>query len=148
MSKKASPTAIGIFVFIGLFLGVGGLLLFTSSKLFTQTEKFIIYFDTSLSGLEEGAPVKFRGVTIGSVSRVMIRFNQATNDLSMPVIIELQDDLIRKRLEGATVYQGMHALNDEIKHGLRAKLETESLVTGVLYVELEVEESPSPLVYH
>jgi len=78
----------------------------------------------------------------------MIRFNQATNDLAMPVIIELQDDLIRKRLEGATVYQGMHTLSDEVKNGLRAKLETESLVTGVLYVELELEDSPSPLVYH
>ena len=148
MSKKASPTAIGIFVFVGLILGVGGLLMFTSSRLFTKTGKFIVYFENTLSGLNEGAPVKFRGVTIGSVSRVMIRFNQATNDLAMPVIIELQDDLIRKRLEGATVYQGMHTLSDEVKNGLRAKLETESLVTGVLYVELEVEDSPSPLVYH
>jgi len=148
MSKKASPTAIGIFVFVGLILGVGRCLMFTSSKLFTKTGKFIVYFDNPLSGLNEGASVKFRGVTIGSVSRVMIRFNQATNDLAMPVIIELQDDLIRKRLEGATVYQGMHTLSDEIKKGLRAKLETESLVTGVLYVELEVEDSPSPLVYH
>jgi len=148
MSKKASPTVIGIFVFIGLLLGVGGLLMFTSSRLFTKTGKFIVYFENTLSGLNEGAAVKFRGVTIGSVSRVMIRFNQATNDLAMPVIIELQDDLIRKRLEGATVYQGMHTLSDEVKNGLRAKLETESLVTGVLYVELEVEDSPSPLVYH
>jgi len=148
MSKKASPTAIGIFVFVGLILGVGGLLMFTSSRLFTKTGKFIVYFENTLSGLNEGAPVKFRGVTIGSVSRVMIRFNQATNDLAMPVIIELQDDLIRKRLEGATVYQGMHTLSDEVKNGLRAKLETESLVTGVLYVELELEDSPSPLVYH
>lgn len=148
MSKKASPTAVGIFVFIGLILGVGGLLMFTSSRLFTKTGKFIVYFDNTLSGLNEGAPVKFRGVTIGSVSRVMIRFNQATNDPAMPVIIELQDDLIRKRLEGATVYQGMHALYEDVKKGLRAKLETESLVTGVLYVELEIEDSPSPLVYH
>jgi len=148
MSKKASPTAIGIFVFVGLILGVGGLLMFTSSRLFTKTGKFIVYFENTLSGLNEGAAVKFRGVTIGSVSRVMIRFNQATNDLAMPVIIELQDDLIRKRLEGATVYQGMHTLSDEVKNGLRAKLETESLVTGVLYVELELEDSPSPLVYH
>ena len=148
MSKKASPTAIGIFVFVGLILGVGGLLMFTSSRLFTKTGKFIVYFENTLSGLNKNATVKFQGVTIGSVSRVMIRFNQATNDLAMPVIIELQDDLIRKRLEGATVYQGMHTLSDEVKNGLRAKLETESLVTGVLYVELELEDSPSPLVYH
>jgi paraquat-inducible protein B len=148
MSKKANPTAIGIFVFIGLFLGVGGLLLFTSSRLFTQTAKFIVYFDSSLSGLNEGAPVKFRGVTIGSVTRVMIRYNQATNDPAMPVIIELQQDLIHKRLVGPTVFRSVTALNEEIRKGLRARLETESLVTGVLYVELEREESAPPAVFH
>src|SRR5579871_6009732 len=97
MSKKASPTAIGVFIFLGFLLLVAGLLTFTSSKLFTPTRKCIIYFDSTLSGLNEGAPVKFRGVTIGSVSQVMIRYNQATNDQAMPVIIELQESLIRRR---------------------------------------------------
>jgi phospholipid/cholesterol/gamma-HCH transport system substrate-binding protein len=148
MSKKANPTSIGIFIFIGLLLGVCGLLLFTSTKLFTPTAKFIIYFDSSLSGLNEGAPVKYRGVTIGSVSRVMIHFNQATNDTAMPVIIELRDDLIRRRLEGATIFKSVAHLGEEIRKGLRARLETESLVTGVLYVDLERENSPPPAEYH
>jgi paraquat-inducible protein B len=148
MSKKASPTAIGIFIFIGLILGVGGLLLFSSSKFFTPTAKFIIYFENTLSGLNEGAPVKYRGVPIGSVSRVMIHFNQATNDDTMPVIIELQEDLIRKRLVGATIFRSVKDLGEEVRKGLRARLETESFVTGVLYVNLEVEQSPPPPVYH
>ena len=114
MSKKANPTSIGIFIFIGLLLGVCGLLLFTSSKLFTPTAKFIIYFDNSLSGLNEGAPVKYRGVTIGSVSRVMIHYNQATNDSAMPVIIELREDLIRRRLEGATIFKNIKNLSEEV----------------------------------
>src|SRR5215469_11956063 len=99
MSKKANPALIGIFIFAGLLLGVGGLLLFTSWKLFAPTAKVIVYFNEDLSGLTEGAPVKFRGVTIGAVTRVMIRFNQSTNDMAMPVIFEIQEDLIRKRLE-------------------------------------------------
>ncbi len=148
MSKKANPTAIGIFIFIGLLLGVCGLLLFTSTKLFTPTARYIIYFDSSLSGLNEGAPVKYRGVTIGSVYRVMIHYNQTTTDTAMPVIIELQEDLIRKRLEGATIFKGLGKLDEEVRRGLRAKLETESLVTGVLYVGLDREISPPPAEYH
>ncbi len=148
MSKKANPTAIGIFIFLGLILLVGGLLLFTSSKLFSASRKCIIYFDNTLSGLNVGAPVKFRGVTIGSVSQVMIRYNQATNDQAMPVIIEIQEDLIRKRLVGPTAFKNIKSVDDEVKKGLRATLATESLVTGVLYVELENEESPPPAVYH
>jgi paraquat-inducible protein B len=148
MSVKVNPTYIGIFVFLGLVLGVCGLLLFTSSRLFTKSTKFIIYFENSLNGLNEGAPVKFRGVRIGSVYRVMIRYDQATNDPAMPVIIELQEELIRKRLEGATSYQGLAKLGVRVHEGLRARLETESLVTGVLYVDLEVESPPTPAVYH
>lgn len=148
MSKKANPTIIGLFVLIGVALFVAGLLLFSSSRLFTPTAKFIIYFDSTLSGLNEGALVKFRGVTIGSVSQVMIRYNQATNDPAMPVIIEVQQGLIRKRIVGPTAFQSIHHLSESVRHGLRAKLETESLVTGVLYVELEAEESPPPAVYH
>lgn len=148
MSKKANPTVIGLFVLIGVALLAAGLLLFSSSRLFTPTVKCIIYFDSTLSGLEEGAPVKFRGVTIGSVSEVMIRYNQATNDPAMPVIIELQQDLIRKRIVGSTAFHSLKDVDEVVRRGVRAKLETESFVTGVLYVELEGQESPPPAVYH
>jgi paraquat-inducible protein B len=148
MSKKANPTTIGIFVFIGLALGIGGLLLFSSARLFTRTARYIVYFESSLNGLREGAPVKYRGVTIGSVSRVMIRFNQARNDTAMPVIFEVREDLIRQRLVGGTLFTAAADLNEDLRKGLRARLETESLVTGLLYVSLEVETSPPPAVYH
>jgi paraquat-inducible protein B len=148
LSKKASPTSIGIFVFAGLALAVGGLLLFSSARWFTRTAKYIVYFETSLNGLSEGAPVKYRGVTIGSVSRLMIRFNQARGDTAMPVIIELREDLIRQRLVGGTIFKEVADLNDDLRRGLRASLETESIVTGLLYVSLEVENSPPPAVYH
>src|SRR6516225_9654018 len=110
MSKKANPALIGIFIFAGLLLGVCGLLLFTSWKLFKPTRKVIVYFDNDLSGLSEGAPVKFRGVTIGAVTRVMIRFNQATNDMAMPVIFEVEQDLVSKRLVGATAFKSVKYL--------------------------------------
>src|SRR5262252_6060120 len=135
MSKKANPTLIGVFLFAGLVLAVAGLLLFTSSRLFTNTRKFIVYFDNTLNGLNEGAPVKYRGVTIGSVTRVMIRYNQATNDPAMPVIFEVEEDLVKKRLEGYTVFRDIENLGEEIRKGLRASLQTESFVTGVLFIE-------------
>ena len=66
MSKKINTTSIGLFIVVGIALGVIGLLLFSSSKLFSRTDEMIAYFDNSLNGLNEGAPVKYRGVTIGS----------------------------------------------------------------------------------
>jgi paraquat-inducible protein B len=148
MSTKANPTTIGLFIIVGLGLGVAGLLLFGSSRLFTPSIQCILYFDSSLNGLSEGAPVKYRGVTIGSVERVMIYYNQATNDIAMPVIIEIREDLVRKRWVDPKSLREFIDFEAEVRGGLRATLETESLVTGVLYVSLEILKDPPPPVYH
>ena len=148
MSQKPNPTSIGLFIVIGVALGVTGLLLFSSSKLFTKTLDCIVYFDQSLNGLNEGAPVKIRGVTIGSVKRVMVRSNQATNDYAMPVIIELQEKLINERLgEPLTIFTGTW-LEERVKNGMRASLQAESLVTGVLYVEMHRNPTAPPPAFH
>jgi paraquat-inducible protein B len=148
MSKKANPTSIGLFIVTGVALGVIGLLTFSSSKLFSVTRTGIVYFDESLNGLNEGAPVKFRGVTIGSVKRVMVRFNQATNDYAMPVIIELEERLIKERLGQPEEVFSEQALERRIQRGLRASLQTESLVTGVLYVDIRPNRNAPPAVFH
>src|SRR6185503_10615741 len=97
MSKKANPTSIGLFIVVGLVLGVIGLIVLSSGKFLSKQQKFILYFDASLKGLNPGAPVKLRGVTIGSVVDVLIAHNQKTNDFAMPVIIELNQNLLRPK---------------------------------------------------
>lgn len=148
MSQKINTTSIGLFIVTGLALGVAGLLLFSSSKLFTKSHDMVVYFDESLNGLNEGAPVKYRGVTIGSVKRVMVRFNQATNDYAMPVILEVQEKLLRERLGEALEIFSEHAMAERVKHGLRASLQTESLVTGVLYIDIRPNPSAPPPILH
>jgi len=149
MSQKINTTSIGLFIVTGVALGVIGLLLFSSSKLFTRTRDCILYFNDSLNGLNEGAPVKYRGVTVGSVKRVMVRFNQATNDYAMPVIIQLEEKLIRERMgdDSMEVFTE-NALAQRIQWGLRASLQSESLVTGVLYIEIRPNPNAPPPVYH
>ena len=145
---KIKTTSIGLFIVTGLALGVAGVLLFTSAKLFSPTREIVAYFDESLNGLNEGAPVKYRGVKIGSVKRVMVRFNQATNDYSMPVILELDERLLRERIGDMTDVFSEGAMQERIELGLRASLQTESLVTGLLYVDARLNpESPAP-VFH
>lgn len=148
MSKKANPTAIGLFIVCGIALGVVGLLLFGSSKLFTRTRDAIVYFNDSLNGLNEGAPVKYRGVTIGTVKRVMVRYNQATNDYAMPVIMELQENLVQERLGEPMAIFTDTSVQERINQGLRATLQSESLVTGVLYIDISPRPKAPPPVYH
>jgi paraquat-inducible protein B len=148
MSKKANPTSIGLFFAIGLALSVAGLFIFSSRSLFHPQHKSILYFNASLKGLNPGAPVKFRGVTIGAAAEILIRHNQASNDFSMPVIIAIDKKLAQTKSDELLRVGDPTVLEQLIRHGFRARLESESLVTGVLYVGLDiVPDAPAP-VFH
>ncbi len=137
--KKASSTLIGGFVVGAITLAVGGLMLFGSGSLFRTTYKFVAYFDQSVSGLRTGAPVKFRGVEVGRVTGVFLDLGERENndDNAIPVTFEIFDDLIRERGGSANLNDPEWAA-DVIELGMRAQLETESIVTGRLYVSLDV----------
>ena len=149
MSKKVNTTSIGLFIVTGLALGVIGLLLFSSLKTFSKTLDVIVYFNDSINGLREGAPVKFRGVTIGSVKRVMVRFNQAPDDFALPVICAIEEKLVRERLgEGSAEFFTSRAMEERIQAGFRASLQTESLVTGLLYIDTRFNPKAPLPVFH
>lgn len=148
MTKKTNPTLIGLFIVSGLILGVIGLMVFSSGKLFGQKERMILYFDSSMKGLNEGAPVKWRGVTVGSVAEVLLRHNQASNDFTNPVIIQIDMDTLTKKSDDQIDLDNPAFLKRRIDQGLRGKLDAESLVTGVLYVELNIVPYAPPPVYH
>ena len=148
MSKKANPTLIGLFLVAGAALIVAALLLFSSRSLFHPQHKQILYFDTSLQGLSPGAPVKYQGVTIGTVVEVLIRHNQASNDFAMPIVIAIDERLAQSKSDTALDISSKAKMELLIKKGFRGRLEAESLVTGVLYVGLEmIPDAPAP-VFH
>lgn len=146
--KKVNPTALGLFIVIGLAFAVGGLILFSSGTLFHTRVNFIVYFDSSLDGLNPGAPVKFRGVTVGKVEKVLIRHNQAEGDYAMPVIIGIDRNLAQSKSDTQLQIPSQERMTLLISHGLRARLDAESLVTGVLYVGLDFVSEPSPPLFH
>ena len=147
MRKKANPTLIGLFFVAGVALGVAGMLVFSARSLFHPVKKHILYFDGSLKGLDVGAPVKFRGVKVGSVVEIYIRHNQSTNDHSMPVVIAVDKKLIQSKSDEVLQFSTSR-LHHLISLGYRGRLEAESLVTGVLYVELAMVPYAPPPVYH
>jgi len=147
MSKKANPAAVGSFLVVGLALALSGVLVFSAGGLFHTRQKYILYFNTSLKGLDPGAPVKFRGVTIGKVQEVLVRHNQASEDFAMPVIISIDTKLAQVKSD-AQLQFGRERLDFLIEHGFRARLDSESLVTGVLYVGLDLLPKPPSPVFH
>lgn len=148
MSKRANPISIALFVICGVTLAIVGLVVFSSRSLFHPHQKEILYFDASLKGLNPGAPVKFRGVTVGSVVEVMIRHNQSSTDFSMPVLISIDKKLAQSKSDELLQIGDKTRLDLLIRQGFRARLDSESLVTGVLYVGLDIVPNASPPTLH
>jgi len=123
-------------------------LIFSSGTLFHPLQRSILYFDGSLKGLDVGAPVKFRGVTIGKVDQILIRHNQANNDYAMPVIIAVDKKLAQSKSDEHLRIDSQAHLDENISRGFRGRLDAESLVTGVLYVSLDVVPDAPPPVLH
>ena len=137
MSTKVSPTLIGAFVIGAVALIVIAILLLGSGRLFRQTRDFVLYFDNSVNGLRVGAPVKFKGVEVGSVKDIRLQLEKGAEVNKIPVIIEI--DLEKLTLRGATpeIAVDREAFHKAVVDGFRGQLAMESLVTGVLYVALD-----------
>jgi len=128
---------VGVFVLGAAALALGAVLVFGSARFFRHEVTLVSYFTGSVNGLVVGSPVKFRGVPIGSVSRIRLGLPGASEaDVRIPVWYTLDLDTI-------SGYQGRRFLLDRqhldalIAAGLRAQLQTESFVTGVLFVGLD-----------
>ncbi|MFM7735873.1 MAG: MlaD family protein [Alphaproteobacteria bacterium] len=137
MSKKASPTAIGAFVVGAFALAVAGVVLLGSGRFFQKTYPLVSFFEGSVNGLSVGAPVKFKGVDIGAVTHIFIQIDPKDQNARIPVYLAL--DLEKMRKAGVMPRGGQTvdaAFANAIAHGLRSQLQTESILTGVLFVEL------------
>jgi paraquat-inducible protein B len=132
VSKRASPTLIGAFVLGALILTVVAIIVLGSGRFFRKTHEYVLYFDGSVNGLLVGAPAKLRGVQIGTVSRILLRYEQPPHDLRIPVFVEIDENAVRGRGGPALDLEGR--IEEMIDEGLRGRLETQSLLTGLLYV--------------
>ncbi len=144
MSKQANKTVIGIFVVGAIALVVVAIVVLGSGKFFKQTLKAVCYFEGSVGGLNIGAPVVFKGVKIGSVTDVILRADARTLTFTIPVYIEIEPD--KFEVIGPRPKPGQH-FKTFIERGLRASLETQSIVTGQMQVGLDFQpEKPAKFV--
>jgi paraquat-inducible protein B len=138
MSQKISPTLIGAFVVGALAVLIIAVIAFGSGRLFRQTRDFVLYFDTSVNGLRIGAPVKFKGVEIGSVKDIRLQLEKSAQVNKIPVIVEIDLEKLTSRGASGVVAKDVTSFHEAIiKMGLRGQLLMESLVTGLLYVGLD-----------
>ena len=134
MSRRANPKLVGAFVLTAIALLVGAALVFGSFTFFEVTRRFVVFFQGSVDGLTQGSAVLFRGVPLGRVVDVGIRYDPSDRSFEIPVIIEIRPGVIARYSPPATVKTEF--MKQLIDAGLRARLESASLVTGQQVVQL------------
>lgn len=136
MKNKISPAAIGMFVMAASIIAVAAVMVFGAAKFFSRTENFISFFSESVNGLDVGAPLKYKGVKIGKVEGIFISSSKNIKESSVSVVYSIDIDQLRRKT-GTDFKDYSDWMDEQIAEGLRAKLNYQSIVTGMLYIELD-----------
>lgn len=146
MSAPTNHWKLGLFVVVGVVLTLTTVAVLGARSLRKEVSRYVSYFDESVQGLEAGSPIKFRGVTIGTVGKIDIaqdhRHVEVTSELGVAELNRLGlnittgpiNDTTRKKLDVAT--------------DLRVQLASAGL-TGVKFLQLDffvVADNPPPVL--
>lgn len=148
--KNPNPKVIGIFVTVSLVLIIGMVMYFGTANFLKRSTHFLLFFDQSVNGLNVGSPVKFRGVPVGKVKRIMIRAEgQFEHSTAIPVVIEINRSRLENDLGVSRKRFTPENLDQSIDRGLVAELSIDSFITGLLFVELAIKpERSSNTTFH
>ncbi|KAI3601514.1 Paraquat-inducible protein B (plasmid) [Cupriavidus necator H850] len=98
----------------------------------------VLNFDQSVRGLSPGAPVDFRGVTVGQVRSIGIEYQRDKKAFRMPVVVELYPSRMGLRENDVADDTRKRAIvHSLVQRGMRAQLRTGNLLTGQMYVALD-----------
>ena len=111
---------IGLFVTIGILIGMVAVVWLGASKYFEKGATYVTYFDESVQGLQLDSAVKYRGVEAGRVEKIRV----APDNRLIEVVMKIN---LRGKLEREYVAQ------------LKA-----AGITGIVFVELDRKESDKP----
>jgi paraquat-inducible protein B len=135
---------IGVFVVGSFALLLAAIIAVGAGNFFSKPRRFVCMFQGNLNGLKIGAPVKFKGVQIGVVENIDLilppgegEISPQVKELRLPVVIGIDHKLLQKHggTGQALTREGFEGM---LARGLRAQLGTESLLTGLLFVDLDL----------
>lgn len=113
----------------------------TQKEQFSQRLYYVMYFNGSVRGLTVGSPLEYQGIPVGQVENIDIRMNRESLDVRVPVLVSIQPQHFDSAI---TLPEAEEAMQKLVNKGLRAKLETASLLTGQKLITLSMEKEPEP----
>ena len=139
MTRRPHAVRVGLFAVGGLALLLVALVAVFGARVFKPSERAVMEFTGSVYGLQLGSAVVFRGVRVGTVRTIDVASEGGR--FALPVVAELDSD----KLQLISSVKGDEALVTLVQQGLTAQLATQSLLTGQLYVDLDLRGTGKPV---
>lgn len=143
MRSQYLPVAVGAFVLTGIILLISFLVFRFEAVRFRRADTYVLYFQSTMRGLQVGSPVTIRGIKVGEVIDIGLEVNEKTNTLDVPVYIQLL------QFSNGTSETSIHDfLQDAVARGLRAELYSTSMLTGNVAIGLVIKPDKKAFIPH
>lgn len=133
MPSAKTTLKLGLFTLLGFAALVVAAVGLGIQSLRTDTVDYHSYFDESVQGLDVGAPVKYRGVSIGTVAATEIAPDRRHVDVTLALKV---DDIKRLGLVEPTPGLDPRRAHIAVPPDLRAQLGSQG-ITGVKFVNID-----------
>jgi paraquat-inducible protein B len=141
VSVRAHPRAVGMFVLGAVAIVLAAIVTFSSRDWFVAKDRFAIFIPGSVRGLTPGAPVTFRGVKVGEVKEVTAFLTGKPDPfIEIEVVIEFSRQMIQAAPgvgQPWAAVRGPELARRLIDSGIRARMLSQSLLTGQKYIDLD-----------
>ena len=120
MARQVSTFMIGLFVTVGIIIGVSVIVWIGASQYFEKGNMYVTYFDESVQGLQRDSSVKYRGVDVGRIVKIGV----APDNKLVEVVMKIN-------------------LKDDVEKNSIAQLRAAG-ITGIVFVELNQRDPKAP----
>lgn len=135
MNNNTKLFRLGLFVIAAILLIIATVVILVGPSLTKPKTIAETYFKYSISGLEVGSPVKFRGIQVGEVKEILLS-TEAYPKSAQDVISNLNSVAVVRMQLNLPADSVNQELNTYIKEGLRTQTQLAG-ITGSLYISLE-----------
>jgi phospholipid/cholesterol/gamma-HCH transport system substrate-binding protein len=120
MARQSTNLFIGLFVILGVLLGVVAIIWVGATSYFQKGTTYVSYFDESVQGLQVDSSVKFRGVEVGMVKQIQV----APDNHLIGVVMKI-------------------SMRDDLQNNAVAQLKAAG-ITGIMFIELNLKQPGEP----
>jgi phospholipid/cholesterol/gamma-HCH transport system substrate-binding protein len=120
MVRQVSSRALGLFVTLGIVIGIAVIIWIGASKYFEKGDRYVTYFDESVQGLQRDSAVKYRGVDVGRIEDIRL----APDNRLIEVVMKIN-------------------LKEDVEKHSVAYLRVAG-ITGIVFIELDRRDPETP----